>query len=138
DMLATLPKLGPKRARWLYPIKSLADSGAILALGSDWHVSTVNPLEAIQVAITRQPLGKKTQKALNPEECITLLQALQAYTFGSAYANFWEHQTGSLEVGKSADLVVLSDNLFEIPVSKISKARVLMTFFEGKEVFRAL
>lgn len=62
DMLATLPKLGPKRARWLYPIKSLADSGAILALGSDWHVSTVNPLEAIQVAITRQPLGKKTQK----------------------------------------------------------------------------
>lgn len=137
DMCRTVPKIGSKRARWLYPIKSVADTGVRLAFGSDWHVSSVNPLVGIEVAVTRKNPGKKSEKALCRQECLSLESAIQAYTLGGAYANFWEKQTGSLQVGKSADLIVLSDNLFKIPACKISKTKVLMTVFEGQVIFES-
>ncbi len=129
----TIPKLSRERARWIYPIRSVMSTGATMALGSDWSVSSVNPLDGIEVAVRRQGINvKEDGPAFIPEERISLHTALAAYTIGSAYANFWEKETGSLEKGKSADLIVLSQNLFEIAPSEINETTVTMTILEGK------
>ena len=131
----TWPALGPARSKRMYPIADLARSGAVVSFGSDWSVSSPNPLEGIQVAITRQAVeAKERTEPLLPEQAIDLPTALAAYTMGAAYANGFEAETGSLEVGKSADLVVLSGNLFELDPHEIAKARVLLTLFEGRAV----
>jgi len=134
----TVPKLGQQRSRWLYPINSVSVSGATMAMGSDWNVSSVNPLDGIKVAVTRQSpdAGAEANSPFIPQERIDLKTALAAYTIGSAYANFWEKETGSLETGKSADLIVLSENLFEIPPYRINQAKVLLTLLEGQEIYR--
>jgi predicted amidohydrolase YtcJ len=131
----TLPILGPERSRWLYPIRSLAATGAIIACGSDWSVSSMSPLEAIQVAITRRGLGEGQGPAWIPEETVDLAQILAGYTINGAYVNFEEAETGSIEVGKAADLIVLDRNLFEIPAHEIYQAKVLLTLLEGKAVY---
>jgi len=132
----TIPKLGPERSREIYPIGSIAKSGAALAAGSDWSVSSMNPLEAIQVAVTRRGPDEKAGPAFLPEERVDLPTILAAYTIGSAYAAFEEKETGSLEPGKVADLVVLDRNLFEIPAEEIHSTRVLLTMLEGEEIYR--
>lgn len=132
----TEPQLGPERSRWLYPIGSVAATGAVMAGGSDWSVSSMVPLEGIEVAVTRRGPDEGPGPAWIPEERVTLATMLAAYTIGSAYAAFNERETGSLEVGKSADLVVLDHNLFAIPPQEISETKVLLTLFEGREVFR--
>lgn len=133
----TWPALGPERSRWLYPIGSVARSGATLALGSDWSVSSLNPLDAIQTALTRQVPREPKRPAMVPEEAIDLPTALAAYTIGSAYANALEKDTGSIEVGKLADLVVLDRNLFSVPADEIARQKVLLTMLEGKAVYEA-
>ncbi|MEW6321588.1 MAG: amidohydrolase [Acidobacteriota bacterium] len=134
----TEPRLGPARSRWLYPFASLERAGAMLAGGSDWSVTTANPLHAIQVAVTRKALGAPPEApAWLPDERLSLPAALAAYTAGGAYVNFEDEVSGSLEVGKYADLIVLDQNLFAIPVERIHQARVLWTLKEGREVFRA-
>lgn len=132
----TQPLLGPERSRWLYPIHSLAKSGAVLACGSDWSVSSMNPLEAIQVAITRRGLDAGPGPAWIPEETADLAEMLAGYTINGAYVNFEEAVTGSIEAGKAADLIVLDRNLFATPPHEIGKARVLLTLLEGKAVYR--
>jgi len=134
----TRPKLGDDRMRWIYPMESVAKTGANLAFGSDWNVSSVNPLDGIEVAVTRSSFegAEPGKNVFIPEEKIDLPTALAAYTIGSAYANFWEKETGSLEVGKSAEVIVLDQNLFEIPPSEISEVRVMLTLFKGKTVYR--
>jgi predicted amidohydrolase YtcJ len=132
----TIPFLGPERARWIYPIHSVAKTGAVLASGSDWPVSTINPLAAIQVAMTRRALTAAPGPAWIPEEVIDLPTALASYTIQGAYANFQEAETGSIEVGKAADLVVLERDLFAIPPSEIYRVKVLLTLLEGKEIYR--
>jgi hypothetical protein len=132
----TEPQLGPARSRWLYPIGSLAASGAVVAGGSDWSVSSMVPLEGIEVAVTRRGPSEGPGPAWIPEERVSLATMLAAYTIGSAYAAFNERETGSLEVGKSADLIVLDRNLFTIPPHEISETRVLLTLFAGREVWR--
>jgi predicted amidohydrolase YtcJ len=133
----TWPALGPERSKRMYPIADLARSGAVVSFGSDWSVSSPNPLEGIQVAITRQAvLAQERRDPLLSEQAIDLPTALAAYTMGAAYANGFEKETGSLEVGKSADLVVLSLNLFALDPHEIAKARVLLTLLEGKAVHR--
>ena len=132
----TLPFLDPERSRWLYPIGSVARAGAVVAGGSDWPVSSLNPLEAIEVALTRRDPAAAAGPAWIPEEQVDLATMLAAYTIGSAWASFREHETGSIEPGKLADLVVLDRNLFEIPPTAISDAKVLLTLFEGEEVWR--
>jgi predicted amidohydrolase YtcJ len=124
--------------RWNYPIRSVQQTGATLAFGSDWDVTSVNPLDAIEVAVTRQNFEGATasDEPFYPEERISLDTALAAYTIGSAYANYWDRETGSLEVGKSADLIVLSSNLFEIPQHQINQTKVLWTLFEGRVVYQ--
>jgi predicted amidohydrolase YtcJ len=129
--------LGPARSRWIYPIESVVKAGGVLALGSDWSVSSLNPLDAIQVAVTRQGLEEPKRAPMVPEEAIDLATALAGYTIGSAYANSLEKDTGSIEVGKAADLIVLSTNLFDVPASEIAKQKVLLTLLGGQPVYRA-
>lgn len=133
----TEPELGPARSRWLYPIASVAAAGGVTAFGSDWNVSSMNPLDGIEVAVTHREPEKGPGPAWLPEERISLPEAIAGYTIRGAYLDFTEKETGSIEVGKAADLVVLDRNLFEIPPSRIHEAKVLWTLLEGKEVYRA-
>ncbi len=130
----TLPFFEPERARWMYPIKSLLDSGAVVAFGSDWSVSSANPLEEIEVAVTRMGWEGQTTEPWIPEERIDLRDALAAFTINAAYVNFQEDMTGSIETGKYADLIVLDRNLFGIPASQISETKVLLTLLGGQPV----
>ncbi len=130
----TLPFMGKERAQWIYPIRSVLRSGAVVAFGSDWSVSSANPLEEIEVAVTRMGPFGETKTPFLPAERIDLPEALAAFTINAAYVNRLEKQTGSIEVGKLADLVVLDRNLFAIPPTEISDAKVLVTLFEGKPV----
>ena len=132
----TEPVLGPERSRWLYPIGSVVKAGAHLAAGSDWSVSSMNPFEAIQVAITRRAPDSPPGAAWIPEETVDLPTMLRAYTSGGAYAEGEEASNGSLEVGKAADLIVLDRNLYRIPVTQVHSARVLLTLLDGKVVWR--
>jgi predicted amidohydrolase YtcJ len=131
----TLPFLEPERQRFIYPIRSLLASGAVVAFGSDWSVSSANPLEEIEVAVTRMGPAGETRTPFIPEERIDLRDALAAFTLNAAYVNFQDDRTGSIEEGKLADLVVLDHNLFAIPPDQISGARVLLTLLGGKPVF---
>jgi predicted amidohydrolase YtcJ len=132
----TIPRLGPERSRWIYPIRSVFETGAVVAGGSDWSVSSMNPLDAIQIAITRRGLTEPPGPAFIPEERVGLPEMLAAYTIAGAWAMFQEKETGSLEVGKAADVIVLDRNLFEIPPEEIHSAKVLWTLLEGREVWR--
>ncbi|MCL4705362.1 amidohydrolase [bacterium] len=132
----TEPALGPERSRWLYPIGSVMRSGAMIVGGSDWSVSSMNPLDAIQVAVTRRGVDDSTGSAWIPQEIVDLPTMLAAYTINGAYVNHQENETGSIEVGKAADLIVLDRNLFEIPVHDIHNTKVLLTLLEGREVYR--
>ena len=132
----TEPVLGPARSRWLYPIGSVSRAGAPLAAGSDWSVSSMNPLQAIQVAVTRRPPDTTTGPAWLPEQRVTLATILTAYSEGGAWAAGEESRTGTLEVGKAADLIVLDRNLYRIPPVEIRAVKVLLTLLDGREVWR--
>ncbi len=132
----TEPQLGPERSRWLYPMGSLAKSGAVLAAGSDWSVSSMNPLDAIQVALTRRDLTASSGPPWIPEEVVDLDTMLAAYTRGGAYLQHMESSTGTLEVGKQADVIVLEKNLFEAPEMELHRVKVLLTLLDGKVVYR--
>ncbi|HET6630595.1 MAG TPA: amidohydrolase family protein [Woeseiaceae bacterium] len=130
----TIPFIGPERARWLYPIKSVHDAGGMIAFGSDWSVSSANPLEEMETAVTRMGALGETSEPFLPQERIGLPLALAAFTINAAYVNSQEDDTGSIEVGKYADLIVLDRNLFEIDPTDISETSVLMTMIEGEVV----
>ncbi|MGQ0766488.1 MAG: amidohydrolase [Gemmatimonadota bacterium] len=132
----TEPRLGPARSRWLYPIESVRKTGAMIAAGSDWSVSSLNPLEAIQVALTRQSPSDSTDPPFLPQERTNLEAMIQAYTTNAALAGDDEAETGSISVGKRGDLIVLSDDLRRMPPHRIGNVRVLLTFSGGREVFR--
>ncbi len=131
----TEPIVGPQRARFLYPIGSLHRSGAVIVGGSDWSVSSMNPLDAMQVAVTRQGLEAPRGEPWLPHEKVTLPAMIAAYTINGAYLKHEEAVTGSLEVGKFADLIVLDRNLFDVPVEGIHDVKVLLTLLEGDVVF---
>jgi predicted amidohydrolase YtcJ len=100
-------------------------------------VTSLNPLQAIQVAVTRRGPTEPEGPAFIPEEKIDLPAVLAAYTINGAYLNREEKETGSIEAGKAADLIVLDRDLFKIPPEKIHEAKVVLTLLDGKEVFRA-
>jgi hypothetical protein len=131
----TEPALGPARSRWLYPIASVVRTGAIVAAGSDWSVSSLNPLDAIEMGITHHGPDSPGQKPWHPEERVDLATMIAMYTINAAYANRLERETGSIEVGKLADLVILDRNLFAIPPEQIHDAQVVRTLLEGKTVY---
>ncbi|HEX6405773.1 MAG TPA: amidohydrolase [Gemmatimonadales bacterium] len=133
----TEPALGPKRSRWLYPIASVVRTGAVVTGGSDWSVSSLNPLDAIETGITHQQLDQPQQRPWNPAERVDLATMIAMYTINAAYQNHLERETGSIEAGKLADLIVLDRNLFEVPSREIHRVRVLRTILQGKTVYRA-
>jgi hypothetical protein len=132
----TEPRLGPARSRWLYPIQSMVKTGAIVAGGSDWSVSSMNPLEAIQVAVTRQSPSDSADTPFYPEERVDVAAMIRAYTIGGAMASDNEATSGSIAKGKAADLVVLADDILTIAPHRIGHTRVLLTMVGGREVFR--
>ena len=130
----TIPFIGAERASHMYAIRSLHDSGAMIAFGSDWSVSTANPFEQIEVAVRRADPALDDGTVFVAEQRIDLPEALAAFTIDAAFTNGMEHDAGSLETGKYADLVVLDRNLFTIDVREISEAKSLLTLFEGRPV----
>jgi len=132
---ATLPYLGPERSRYLYPARSLRDAGALLAAGSDWNVSSFNPFEAMEHAITRREA--RGQEPLLPEQSISIQDVVDAYTINAAFALKQEHLTGSLEPGKRADFIVLDRDIFAIDPFKIHDTKVLATYLDGRQVYAA-
>jgi predicted amidohydrolase YtcJ len=138
----TIPFLGEPRWTWQYPFGSLRRHGAMLAMGSDWSVSTPDPIEEIHVAVNRKMSADYAYRVDNdevflPSERIDLAAAIAAFTMGSAYVNHLEDQTGSIEVGKSADLAVLDRNLFALPLDEIASAKVDLTYVAGERVHAA-
>lgn len=132
-----LPLLGEERTQAMYPIGSIARSGGRIAGGSDFSVSVLDPLPAIEVGITRRDPAGDQGPILNEAERVDLATMLEAYTIHGAWLMGLEDRQGSTEVGKRADLVVLDRNLFEIPAAEISDANVVMTIFDGRVVYSA-
>ncbi|WP_078866510.1 amidohydrolase [Streptomyces sp. NRRL S-1448] len=133
----TIPFLGTQRASWQYPFGDLLRSGATLAAGSDWPVSSPDPLAALHVAVNRRvPEASPSVPVFLPEQRLDLGSALAAYTAGSAYANHLD-ETGSIQPGKLADLVVLDRDPFDGPPEEIAATRVLQTFVGGQRVYAA-
>ena len=134
--LLTIPLLGPERSRLQYPFASLLRTGARLVMGSDWSVSTCDPLAQIDVAVNRISEEHRGQKPpFVPEERISLEAALEAFTRGSAWVNRLDDVVGSIEVGKMADLAVLDRDLFDRGARQIADSRVVATFIDGVAVF---
>lgn len=127
--------IGAERIKTTYAFKSMFDSGATVAFGSDWFVAPANPLEGIYAAVTRRTLDDKNPDGWVPEQKITVEQALTAYTINAAFASFDEKEKGSLEKGKLADFVIIDEDLRAIAPEKIRDAKILKTFVGGKKVF---
>ncbi len=124
-----------ERARWGYAWKSLLNAGARLAFGSDAPVESLDPLVGIHAAITRQRADGEPQGGWYPEERISVAEAVHSYTLGAAYASGEEEEKGSITTGKLADLVVLSQDIFEISPTEILNTHVVATIFDGKIVY---
>ncbi|MER5511090.1 amidohydrolase [Streptomyces sp. NPDC002766] len=132
----TIPFLGAERAAWQYPFGALLRSGARLAAGSDWPVSSPDPLQGVHVAVNRLAPDSDGAPVFLPAERIGLTEALTAYTAGSAYVNHLD-DTGRVRVGQLADLVVLDRDPFAAPPQEIGRTRVAMTFVGGEAVYAA-
>jgi len=128
---------GPDRASRAWAWKSIADAGGRLAFGSDWPVVTLNPWEGMQTAVTRQTAEATPANGFVPEQRLTVPQAVEAYTLGAAFAGRREKTEGSLEVGKLGDLIIISQDIFNINPHKIGATKVLTTIVGGRVVYQA-
>jgi predicted amidohydrolase YtcJ len=130
-------RIGPERIRTSYAFRTLLDSGATLAFGSDWTVAPLDPLLGVYAAVTRRTLDGKHPDGWVPEQKISLAEALRAYTWGNAYATFAETRRGALAPGYDADVVVLDRDLFALPPESLATARVRYTIVGGRVVYAA-
>ncbi|MEM7283528.1 MAG: amidohydrolase, partial [Pseudomonadota bacterium] len=121
-----VPFIGEERSRWLYPIKSVQDAGGRIAFGSDWSVDPVNPFPQIETALTRVEAEEHETEVLNAAERIDLASAIEAFTINAAYINKHDDKTGSIEIGKFADLIVVDRNLFDVEPKELSEVKVLL------------
>lgn len=128
-------RIGEERIKTTYAFRSLLDAGADLTFGSDWTVAPIDPLLGIYGAVTRRTIDGANPDGWVPEEKITVEEALTAYTISNARAGFWDEDTGSLEEGKLADFVVLSDNLLTMDPISIPQTDVLRTVIGGETVY---
>ena len=128
--------IGHERAKTTYAFRSLEQTGARLAFGSDWPVAPATPLQGIYAAVTRRTLDDKNPGGWIPEEKISVEDALRAYTIDAAYATFDEKDKGSLAVGKLADVVIVDHNLTRIPAETIRDARIDYTIVGGRIVYQ--
>jgi len=130
-------RIGKERAKTTYAFRSLLDSGATLAFGTDWTVAPLNPVLSIYGAVTRRTIDGKNPNGWVPEQKISIEEAVRAYTVGSAYAEFQDTVKGTITPGKLADLVILSRDIFAIDPKEIEKVKVLMTMVDGRLVYEA-
>ncbi|MCX7288233.1 MAG: amidohydrolase [Rhodobacterales bacterium] len=134
----SLAMIGPARWPDTYAFRRMLDAGADWCLSSDWPVSTLNPFEIIETAITRQKrMDDDPETPFGADEALTIEECVQGYTVNAARACWRDHFTGMLRVGFSADLIVLDRDIFACPATEISATRVLLTLFKGAEVWRA-
>jgi predicted amidohydrolase YtcJ len=129
-------KIGEERAKYTYAFKSFLDKGVLLACGSDWTVAPLDPISGIYAAVTRRTLDGRNVNGWIPEQKISLEEAIKGYTINGAYAEFAEDVKGTIDEGKLADLVVLSQNFFEIHPEDILGTEVLMTVFNGEIIYK--
>lgn len=128
-------RIGPQRLNGTYAFRSLIDSGAHVAFGSDWPVAPLDPLTGVVAAVLRQTTDGANPEGWLPDQRVTVEQALHAYTSEAAYAGFMEDRSGKLAVGNYADLTILDTNLLKVEPALISKAKVLYTFVDGRQRF---
>ena len=131
-------RIGPERIKRTYAFRTFLDHGVKLAFGTDWSVAPLNPMWTIYAAVTRATLDGKNPGGWVPEQKLTVPEAVEAYTMGSAYAEFQEKEKGSITPGKLADFVILSDDIFHIPPASIKNVKVEATFVGGKVVYGGL
>ena len=135
DANEKISRVGPERCRWEWPHRSILDAGGILAFGTDFPVVEYNPFESIYYAITRNGYdGKPT--GVNPEQAVTMAEALRAYTWAGQYASGRDGELGTLEPGKLADVIVLDRNLFDTEAEAIPETKVLLTVFDGTVIYQ--
>ena len=135
DMYWAVDRLGAARSRGAYAWRSLLDSGAILAFGSDFPVEEVNPMLGIYAAVTRQDSQGWPAGGWYPEQRVSREEAIRAFTLDAAFAAFMEDEIGSLEVGKRADFIVLDRDIMAVPEAEIIQIKVEQTWLNGKPVF---
>lgn len=128
-------RIGTEREQYVFALNTLKESGAVLALGSDYPIASLQPMLEIYRAITRIDSSGHPKNVWHPHERLTLADALRAYTWGSAYGSFREHELGTLEIGKLADLIVLDRNLFAVPAEHILETQVQLTIVNGNIVY---
>jgi predicted amidohydrolase YtcJ len=129
-------RLGPERLRGAYAWRSLLATGVLIAGGSDFPVESPNPFYGIHAAVTRRPRAGQDPQ-WQPEQRMTREEAVRSFTTWNAYASRQEADLGTLEPGKRADLVVLSDDVFTCPEERIPEIRPALTLLDGEIVFRA-
>jgi predicted amidohydrolase YtcJ len=130
-----MPFLGEERSGWQYPFRSLERAGAVIAMGSDWAVTTPNPLEEMEVAVRRVATDRRGHDVFYPDERISVRSALKGFTIGSAYVNHLDRETGTIEEGKLADLCVVDRDLLSPEVEYLSDAKVVLTLVDGGPVY---
>jgi predicted amidohydrolase YtcJ len=128
-------RLGPERLKGTYAFRTLLDTGAKLVFGSDWPVAPLDPIYGIYSAVTRRTLDNKHPDGWIPEQKISVEEAVRAYTSTGAYAEFSERDKGTLEPGKLADIVVLSEDIFRIPPENIRDVKVTLTLAGGRKTW---
>ena len=128
-------RIGADRAKRTYAFRTFLNNHVRLAFGTDWFVAPLNPMETIYAAVTRATLDGKNPEGWQPQEKLTVAEAVEAYTMGSAYAEFQENMKGSITAGKLADFVILSDDIFTISKETIKDVKVLKTVVGGKVTF---
>jgi predicted amidohydrolase YtcJ len=129
---------GPDRASRAWVWKSILDSGGHICFGSDWPVVTLNPWEGVQTAVTRQTKEGTPEGGFVPSQRLTVAQAVEAYTLGAAFAGRREKTEGSLETGKAADLIIVSQNIFTADPHQIGQTKVVLTMVGGRVVYQSL
>jgi predicted amidohydrolase YtcJ len=128
-------RIGPERVKYTYAFRSLMDSGAVVAFGSDWPVAPLVPLTGIYAAVTRRTIDGKNPNGWMPQQKVTVAESVKAYTYNAAYAEREETIKGSIAPGQLADLIVLSDDIFTIDPVKIDAVKVEMTFLGGQVIY---
>jgi predicted amidohydrolase YtcJ len=128
-------RIGPDRVKRTYSFRTFLDNGVRLAFGTDWSVAPLSPMWSVYAAVTRATLDGKNSAGWIPEEKITLPEAIEAYTIGAAFAEFQEREKGSVTPGKLADMVIMSDNIFDLKPEAIRNVKVKTTIVGGKVIY---
>jgi predicted amidohydrolase YtcJ len=131
-------RIGPDRIKRTYAFRTFLENGVRLAFGTDWSVAPLSPMWTVYAAVTRATLDGKNPDGWLPEQKLTVAESIEAYTMGSAYAEFQEKEKGSITPGKLADFVVLSDDIFKIPPAAIKNVKIEATYLGGKLVYGGL